>query len=201
LPEGVRPPRQVWGNTMIQRRSGLVFVALFAAVLQGCGPQSPPPPVASDTLLPPATMTSPPTIPVAPSAPVEIVATATMASSGCTPTQLEAYVALASPLLDQLAVADREATQLQALTTDQVAALGVTAAAIGEQLSALLPPDCLQAAHAAALDGASLLSQALDGIVAGAYADAENDLRSSFEAVASAAALIGMQYWELTPVP
>ena len=191
----------VWGNTMIRRRSGLVLVAVIAAALQACGSQSLPPPVASDTLLPPATMTSLPTVPVAPTAPVEIVATATMPSSACTPTELEAYVALAAPLLDQLAVADREATQLQALTTEQVAALAVTAAAIGEQLSALLPPDCLHAAHAAALDGARLLSQALDGIAVGAYANAESDLRSSFEAVSSAAALIGMQYWELTPVP
>jgi len=186
---------------MIQRRSGQVLVALFAAALQACGSQSLPPPVAADTLLPPATMSSAPTIPVAPSAPADIVATATMPSSGCTLTQLEAYVALATPLLDQLAVADQEATQLQALTTDQVTALAATAAAIREQLSALLPPDCLQAAHIAALDGVSLLSQAIDGMSGGAYADAENDLRSSFEAVSLAAALIGMQYWELTPAP
>jgi hypothetical protein len=102
------------------------------------------------------------------------------------------------PLLDQLVVASREAAQLAALPRDRIAPLLEASNAIRDELAAMQPPECLEEAHIAALEGASLLVQGLESIGSGDYSQAEFSVRSSFEEVARVIAFLAIQIWEAT---
>jgi len=185
---------------MLQVRPSLLPVALIAAALQACGfqPQPTVPAVDASPVLAPST--SPPPTAGPTRSPTDTAHQWAGPLSACTPPDLDAYVAVVSPLLDQVVIASQEATQLQALPTDRLTALVETTADIQDQLSAIQAPECLQDAHLAAVAGAALLRQALEGIVSGAYPGAEETLRASFEQTAQAGALIAMHYWEQTPI-
>ena len=186
---------------MLQARPSLLLVALLAAALQACvfQPQPTVLPVDAPPML--ATSASPPPTESLTSSPTDTALQTAGPLSACTPPDLDAYVAVVSPLLDQLVIASQEAIQLQALSTDRVTALVETTTHIQDQLPRIQPPQCLQDAHLAAVAGAALLSQALEQIAAGAYPGAEETLRASFEQSAQAGALIGMQYWQQSPIP
>ena len=185
---------------MHQVPRSLLPAALLAVSLQACGFQ------AQQTVLPvdappmSATSTSPPPSPSPTPSRTDTSLQTAGPLSACTPPDLDAYVAVVSPLLDQLVISSQEATQLQALSTDRVTALAETTTRIQDQLSRIQPAQCLQDAHLAAVAGAALLSQALEDIASGAYPGAEETLRASLEQIAQAGALIGMQYWQRTPI-
>jgi hypothetical protein len=98
-------------------------------------------------------------------------------------------------------IAAQEATLLQALPADRIAALTEAAANAQSQLSAIQAPDCLRDAHLAAVESAAHLSRALESVASGDYPAADEALRDSFEQAAQALALIGTRYWEQTPMP
>jgi hypothetical protein len=116
----------------------------------------------------------------------------------CSPLEIDAYKAAALPVLDEMAVASREAIQLAELSADRVGMLIETSQAARDKLATIGPPGCLQAAHEAALEGASLLVRALEAIGSGDYPLAETTLRDYFGKTAEAVALLGLQIWETT---
>jgi hypothetical protein len=186
---------------MIRIRHSVLPIVLLALGLSACGVRPQPTVLPVDSPPASATSTLPAPAPSPTSSPADAILQSPVPPSACTAHDLDAYVAVVSPLLDQVIVAAREATQLQALSTDRVMALVDAASLIHDQLSATQAPACLQDAHFAAVAGAALLGQALDGIASGTYSDAEENLRSSYEQTSLAVALIGMQYWEQTPTP
>ncbi len=184
------------------RRCCLVLtVALLVSSLQSCDalPRTTGTPSSETAAPPPAAVRTPspsptpsPTIP-APQMPEP--------SPACPAPEIEAYLGAVSPLLDQLVLASREATQLQNLPSERVAALVRSARDIQGQLSDIQPPQCLQDAHLAALQATARLGEALEHMTAGAYPSAEAALRASFEQSALAIALIAMQYGQRAPTP
>src|SRR3989304_4018394 len=129
-------------------------MVLLALALPACGVQPQPTVLPVETPSQPATSTSPAPAPSPTSSPVD---QSQVLPSACTAHDLEAYVAVVSPLLDQIVGATREATQLQALSTDRAKALVDAASLIQDQLSATQAPACVQDAHLAAVEGAALL--------------------------------------------
>jgi hypothetical protein len=116
----------------------------------------------------------------------------------CSPSNIDAFKASLLPLLDEIAVVSREATQLSALPDDRVAELSTQSTTLYNKIAATQAPDCLEGARDAALEGASLLVQAIGSIASRDYPQAESSLRASFESVAQAAAIIAIQTWEAT---
>jgi len=185
---------------MLQVRPSLLLIALLPAALQACvfHPQPTVLPVDDSPLL--ATSTSPPpSVGLTPS-PTDTPLQSSRPLSACASSELDSYVTVVSPLLDQVVIASQEATQLEALPTDRITALRESSADIQHELASTQPPKCLEDAHLAAVAGAALLGQALEGIASGDYPGAEEALRASFEQTAQAGALMAVQYWEQTAI-
>lgn len=185
---------------MVLHRLSLPLAIFLAMILQACAPQLPPTiePIPTSTFSSTPTTTEvphrPSITPPTPQPQQESVGPITL----CSPIDLELYKSAALPLLDQIVVASREASQLATLPPDRIPALVATSVAIQEQLVDIQPPRCLQEAHNAALEGASLLVHALESIGSADYSQAETSLRASFEMVAQAVALLTIQIWEAT---
>ncbi len=182
-------------------RRVLAIVALLGMLLHSCNAA---PAVATPQLGRP-TVSASPSAPFPGPSPTHAATTATVQAAvptaTCAPLDVDGYLSQVSPLLDRLVIASREATLIQALPGERISALRRAAEEIGEALSGIQPPRCLEDAHLAALQATSLLSEALEHVSAGGYADAEAALQASFEQSALAIALIGMQYGQCTPTP
>lgn len=181
-------------------RASLILVAFLVGAFHSCnfGPGTSIPPFSGPaaSALPPAQSSTP-----SPAHTVTATLQGTAPSSTCAPLDLDEYLDRVSPLLDRLVAAQREATQLRTLPADRLAALAQATEQIQEGLSRLEPSRDLRDAHAAAVQAATLLRQALEQVGVGDYANAEATLRTSFERSALAIALIGMQYGQRTRTP
>lgn len=181
-------------------RASLILVAFLVGSFPSCnfgaGTSIPPFGAPTASALPPAQSSTP-----SPAHTVTATLQGTAPSSTCTPLDLDEYLDRVSPLLDRLVAAQREATQLRTLPADRLAALAQATEQIQGGLSRLEPSWDLRDAHAAAVEAATLLRQALEQVGAGDYANAEATLRTSFERSALAIALIGMQYGQRTRTP
>ena len=185
---------------MVLHRLPLPLVVFLAMILQACAPQLPPTiePIPTSTFSSTPTTTEVPQLPSITPPPPQPRQESVEPITLCSPSDLELYKSAALPLLDQIVVASREATQLATLPPDRIPALVGTSVAIQEQLVDIQPPRCLQEAHNAALEGASLLVHAVESIGSADYSQAETSLRASFEMVAQAVALLTIQIWEAT---
>lgn len=183
------------------RRWLVLTVALFVSSLQSCN-------TPSRTAVPPprgAAAVSSPAVRAPSPSPTPSPTVSALQTGGpfptCSAPEIGTYVGAVSPLLDQIIAASQEATQLQNLPSERVAALAQAARSIREKMSNIQPPQCLEAAHLAALQAAAQLSEALEHMAAGVYPNAEAALRDSFEQSALAIALIAMQHGQRTPTP
>jgi len=179
----------------------VVVTALVVVALSACAFQPQPTASEAHTSLAPATPIASAPRPSPTRSAADSVLQAPTSPSECAADELDRYVAVVSPLLDQIVDVARDATQREALSEDRVTALLDSASLIRDQILTIRPPSCLEDAHLAAVGGATLLVKALDGIASGSYVKAEEDLRGSFEQVSLAAALIAMQYWAQSPTP